>query len=364
MADAASIVDLLVTEENLRIYLSSTTLVAHDETMEEVTVKERFVHGGVAFLIASVLVSYSAFVGFGDNVFEAYTSKNCSSHYFEDINSIRSATQGIWLGGFGCLVTAIVGMYHKVFEHAYIVDGFVVLGICGIVLSGLFAVLVALTGTCVDEVGSSTNGEVYDFAVFSGFAFGLAVLQAWLTDVVAPQHKSYTIAGTTIMTALLFVARTVLVGVLFDVTHQSKADFKSKYLRLADLVHPRCVNASHGIDSSVYDDIKIFNVKADSFEDHMVGLSAALLATICAEFICRTIDVCQAREQLKWLRLEGYWKYLGCWFQRITDVSLAVFLFSFLLANEVAGCPTYNTSSTDDNNLSFLYITFVVSQTA
>ena len=326
-----------------------------------VELPERFVHGGVAFLLAGVFVAYSAFVGFGDNVYTAYTSTNCSSLYFDDINKIRSATQSIWLAGFGCIAWVIVGAYHKVFEHHYVADAFVFLGICGIVLAGLFTILVALTGACSDPVGSPTNGEVYDFAVFSGFAIALALIQTMLTDVVAPAHKSYTVAGTTVMTALVYVCRTILVGILFKITQLDKADFLADYVRAADLASTACVNASRGLDTEVYDTIRIFDVAGNKFNSPMVALAVTLVATVAIEGTCRLIDFCHAREWCEWIPGKDLWRTGTFVAQCFTDVVLAIFLFSFLLANDVAACPVYNVGNTSNNDLSFLFVTFVVS---
>ena len=167
------------------------------------------IHVVVVGCLAGFVASWAALVGYGDNVLEAYQHAECNSTFYNDVQEIRDASQGLFVGGIFTLAFGALGVVHKVWSSTLIAEVPLILGAASIILAGLLAFLVGLSGSCQYAVGGDGNGEIQDLQVFGAFVLCIGIGGALLTDVKREDDK-YIVASTTPAQFALWIVSVVV----------------------------------------------------------------------------------------------------------------------------------------------------------
>lgn len=302
----------------------------------------------VAACMATIVALYAGIELYDDNVFSTYESEHCRSSFYSNVGHVRAAAQGMWIGGLFVLFFGVLLHVHHLWTHDIIVDSILLIATVSIVVSGLLGFLVSLTGTCEFPVNETRNNEVKDFNILVGFIVALGLVQALVADVRydSKTNRFVMMQTTGILFGVIVVVRMILVATIVAIQHVSPTTFESSYVAQDALATTACQGAVGTIDwqSPAHTFYNQFSLGTPHLVDQefeynqkMVVVGIVMLVATIIEIIARIVH---EFHPAPFYKVRPIW--IARLMQRFADACIVSFVYSFVGANNIAACPTFN----------------------
>lgn len=309
--------------------------------------------------IAVVFIFYTTFVFLGDVTIRRADHDDCSSPFYTEAKHARYASVTTYTLFLVLASTLIMTLWFLELEWTFYAR--TSLGVCwlGVIISGLIMVVAVVSETCIVDAANVTDSqpdkEVEGIAIMTLIlCCVLGVQREWWTyNNNNNKHHSINI---TRLNRFNLIIRTMLgIALLSIMSNTSDASFRGKFIDETLYNSMACREARSYFDTTSYlykhfyvpiRIVDLTNVNMTISADYgtlvsvqpnkaMLGLSILIILFIGVEYYAEYIHVFTtkaAQHGLSLIRCSVY-------------VSFGIFITSFILANEIQSCPSFDVNN-------------------
>jgi hypothetical protein len=318
--------------------------------------------------LAYVFTAYPAMVVYNDNILTDYIGQTCTSPFYNDLDVVRSAANGLFVTSIFVIFMATVSARLEYITSTTFNNVAVYGGIAGFIVSGLLSLEVVIGGSCdmpIPVVPANTTLSVNEYVgVSAGFTMILAVVLGVLICDFGLDNSvghfrfngtSYNALVNWVVRFFLGVTLITIMGTTDEAKFRAHYIDETRYNSIACEVTRANVNVADTymyknyylptriVDLDNYNPVTGQIITAPPTEQ-MTGLASATIAFLVVELFGRLVELYWAKHDIN----EKYGLPCVVTFTRILTlfsfISFGIFISSFVLANEITACPIFDVS--------------------